>query len=381
LSSDLADVVQILFEPLLRAVPPPRGWRLVSVDAEQGLCLTLGRGPVFLLVELEARDLERPCYARTARFNVCARRTLAGEGHSLSDGERRAVDQVVRLVSAREGRLPSFERPTASRRAAVREIRVDRLLTAEGDRDYYINPYVGCMIGCAFCYVAERADFSRSLVGLPQLPWGRYVDVKVNAAEVLREEVRDLAPGIVRLSPILTDPYQPLERKYRVTRACLEVLLEAGFAPVILTRAARVLDDLDLLREFPHAAVGFSIPTDDDRVRRDFEPGADPIEERLEALAELRRAGLTCFAVVQPVLPMNPEALAERLAEQVEVVRVDRMHSMHLAQPLYAAAGRVEAATDEFFAETTRRLCDAFTKLGVRLDDLDDMAGLVGRRQ
>lgn len=377
MAGDLDHVLHVLFEPLLRASPPPNGWRLASLDAEQGICVTLQRDAVYLLVELERRDAEQPCYARTSRFNVCARRLLSGEDGELAADERRAVDALVRLVESREGLLPHFERPTATRRVAIREVTVERLLVVEGERQYYANPYVGCTIGCAFCYVAERADFSRSLVGLPRLEWGRYADVKVNAAEVLAEEVRRYAPGSVRLSPIVTDPYQPLERKFRVTRACLEVMLPAGFSPVILTRAARVLDDLDVLAQFRGAAVGFSIPTDDDRVRRQFEPGADPIEDRLAAIAELRRAGVRTFAVVQPVLPMNPERLVARLAPHVDAVRVDRMYGMATTLPLYSAAGREDAAQEAFFAQTTKRLRDGFSAAGVRVDDLDDMARLL----
>jgi len=377
-AGDLDEVVNALLEPLLHAVPPPRGWRLASVDAEQGICLTLGRDDAYLLVELEARDEARPCYARTERFNVCARRTIGGEGRTLDAGERRVVDQIVALVRAREDRLPQFERPTASRRVAVREVEVERLLVAEGARQYYANPYVGCTIGCPFCYVAERADFSRALAGLPRVPWGRYVDVKINAARVLAIEVGRQAPGTVRLSPIVTDPYQPIERRYRITRSILEVLLPSGFAPVILTRAARVLDDLDLLKELPRVAVGFSIPTDDDRVRREFEPGADPIEDRLAAIEELHGAGLTTFAVIQPVLPMDPARLVEHLAPHVDAVRVDRMYEMRTAAALYAAAGREDAATDAFFSETARALRRGFADRGVLLDDLDDMARLIG---
>jgi DNA repair photolyase len=228
----------------------------------------------------------------------------------------------------------------------------------EGRGQYYLNPYVGCAIGCEWCYVAERADFSRELEGLPRLSWGRWVDVKQNAPEVLRQEVARHTPGIVRLSPIVTDPYQPLERRFRITRGCLEVLLEAGFSPCILTRSSRVLDDLPLLARFPHAAVGFSIPTDDDAVRRVFEPGAEPIEDRIEALQRLKEAGLSTFAVIQPVLPGNPERLAERLSPLIDVVRVDRMYG-----PGAHGEPQQEAA-----------LRDAFSRRGVPESELDDLS-------
>lgn len=368
---------QQLFAPLLDAKPPPGGWQLVDWDDEQGLCLTLGCGDDFLLVELERRDDARPCYARTDRFNICARRLRSGSAPALSAIERRVVDQLTELVSIREHQLPRFERPTVHRRAAVREIRVDRLLVREGAGQYYINPYVGCLIGCPYCYVARRADLSRSLAGLPALPWGRYVDVKINAAEVLRREARTAEAGPVRLSPILTDPYQPLERRYRITRKCLEVLLDRGFTPMILTRAARVVDDLDLLVKFTGAVVGLSIPTDDDTVRRAFEPGADPIEARIAALERLHDAGLRTFVVVQPMLPMNPRNLVSLVAPHIGFARVDRMHCMDKALPQYLANDLEVAATDEFFERTGRELREAFHAEGIVVDDLDDMSALV----
>jgi DNA repair photolyase len=373
---ELDALVGELLAPLLAAHPRPGGWRLVGWDVEQGISISLGRGDVVLLVELEPRDETRDCYSRTSRFNVCARRAFDA-GESLTDDERRAVDQLVGLLAEREREMPHRDRPATASRVAVREIEVDRVLMPEGRGHYYVNPYVGCMIGCAFCYVAERADMSRALEGLPAVPWGRYVDVKINAAEVLRRELKEHPPGVVRMSPILTDPYQPLERRYRITRACLEALLEMGFTPCVLTRAALVAEDVALLARFPRAAVGLSIPTDDDRVRASFEPGADCIDDRFAALERCHAAGIQTFGAVQPVLPMDVERLVARMAPLVSAVRIDRMHQMARALPLYEAAGRVDAAGDRFFAETIAKLRDGFQGKGVAVDDLDDLAGLV----
>lgn len=371
-------VVQALLGPLLKLENrSATGWRLVGWDGEQGIQFTLGKDGAYLLVELEARNDERDCHARTERFNICVRRQFEAGG-DLTPEHRKVVEQVVSIVRQREDRLPVVERLTATRRSEVREIEVEKVLIEEGAGHYYINPYAGCMIGCDFCYVAERADFSRALVGLPRMPWGRYVDVKVNAVEVLRREVREKPPGIVRLSPILTDPYQPLERHYRVTRGCLEVLLEAGFTPVILTRAARVLDDLELLSRFPIASVGLSIPTDDDAMRKIFEPGADPVEERFQALEACHRAGLVTFGVVQPMLPMNVERMVERMAPLIRAVRIDRMYEMLRMLPVYREAGLLHAAEDVFFEETGRQLREGFASHGVVLDDLDDLGAALG---
>ena len=368
-------VVRELLSPLLHARPRPGGWRVLGWDCEQGVCVTVARGESVVMVELEALDLARDCYARTARFNVCARDRF---GRPMDADARRAVDQLVAMVRAREAMLPlGAPRPEPTRGAMVREVEVDRALMPEGRGQYYLNPYSGCMIGCPFCYVAERADFSRALEGLPRLPWGRYVDVKVNAPTVVRREVTELPPGLVRMSPILTDPYQPLERRYRITRGCIEAMRDAGFTPMVLTRAKAVVDDVELLASFPRAYVGFSIPTDDDAVRARFEPGADPIDERIEALERCHAAGLVTFVVVQPTLPMDPERLAARVAPFVRAARVDRMHEVEQSRPLYEAAGLTEAMTEGFFARTVGALREAFAARGVPVDDRDDLGGLV----
>jgi DNA repair photolyase len=366
-----------LFAPLLRPQPPGSAWTVLSHDTEQGLCLTLARGERVLLVEFEARDEARDCYARTRRFNVCVRPRF--DDGDLTEAERRLVSGVVATVRQREARLPVLDaRPAAPRPSAVREVSASRVLIAEGRGQYYLNPYAGCMIGCPYCYVGDRADFSRALEPQPSYPWGRWVDVKVDAPEVLRREVRDLPPGPVRMSPILTDPYQPLERTYRVTRRCLEVLLEAGFSPVILTRGARVAEDVELLARFPRAAVGLSIPTDDDAVRAHFEPGADPVEARVAALARCHAAGLRTFVVVQPMLPMDPARLVDLTAPHVRVARVDRMHDRARSRGLYEAAGCVEAMEDGFFARTGAALLEGFRARGVSVDTLDDLDTLLG---
>jgi DNA repair photolyase len=353
-----------------------RSWRLINWDAEQGLCLTFESGGSCILVELEERNDRLDCYARTARFNVCVRRQF--EDVPLSEADRAFVDSVIALVRTREPMLLDLERPAAGRKTIVREVLVDRLLMREGKHQYYINPYVGCMIACPFCYVIDRADFTRRLEGLPQLPWGHYLDVKINAAEVLRRETRSVTSGVVRMSPILTDPYQPAERRYRITRQCLEVLLDTDLAPVVLTRAPRILDDIELLKRFPRALVGFSIPTDADEYRRIFEPGADPIPQRFDALRALHAAGLGTFAVIQPVLPMNVDRLVENVAPFVRAVRLDRLYVVERVKDIYDRHGLGEFATEQFADETIRRLTEAFRSHGVQVDPLDNLEPLLG---
>lgn len=352
------------------------GWTLISWDAEQAICLTFERAQACILLELEERNEQLDCYTHTARFNVCVRRQF--EDAQLSDADRRFVDDVIAVVREREAALPDPERPAAARKTMVREVLVDRVLIPEGKDQYYINPYVGCMIACRFCYVMDRADFSRHLEGLPQLPWGHYLDVKVNAAEVLRRETQLVRKGIVRMSPILTDPYQSAERHYRITRQCLEVLLETDIAPVVLTRAARILDDLALLQRFRRVLVGFSIPTDADEYRQIFEPDADPIDERLAALRALHAAGVRTFAVIQPVLPMNVDRLVEQIAPFVCAVRLDRLYVGERVRHLYDDNGLAAFRTEAFADETIGKLSRAFRARGVTVESLDNFEPLLG---
>lgn len=370
------DVARHLLAPLIRTPLSRSGWRLVSWDAEQGICVSLAKGDSVLLVELEDRDDARPCYDRTRLFNATVRRQFQATV-PITDEDRAVTDALLAMVRRREAGMELPERTVTGRRTHVRTIEVDRVLMPEGQGHYYLNPYVGCMIGCSFCYVMDRADLSRRLEGLPAVPWGSWVDVKVNAPDVLREELKRLPPGLVRMSPIVTDPYMPLERKYRITRQCLELLLPAGFRPVVLTRAARVVEDLDLLRRWPNVAVGLSIPTDDDKWRTLFEPGGDPIEERFEALSALSSAGVSTFAVIQPMLPMDPERLAARIGPLARAVRIDRMHDIWRVRHLYEQGGIPWAAEDAFFTETEAALRESFARQGVPVDDLDDLAPLV----
>lgn len=368
-------VARELLAPFLDGSFAPPGWKLIGWDCEQAICVTFEREQACVLIELEERNDRLDCYIRTARFNVCVRRQF--EDADLTDADRRFVDAVIAIVREREARLPQGERATTTRKTLVREVLVDRLLMREGKNQYYINAYVGCMIACPFCYVIDRADFSRRLEGLPRMPWGHSLDVKVNAADVLRREVQGVKSGIVRMSPILTDPYQSAERHYRITRQCLEVLLDTDLAPVILTRAPRILDDLELLKRFRKALVGFSIPTDDDRYRQIFEPGADPIEERFAALRALHGAGVRTFAVIQPVLPMNVDRLVENVAPCVRAVRLDKLYVVERVKDIYERHGLESFATDAYAGETIHRLTKAFEARGVRVDPLDDLQALL----
>ncbi len=354
------------------ALPP--AWTLRAWEAEQGISLRFARGEETLEVELERHDPARPAYARTRRFNV--HYTLFQRGRrELDDAGRALMDAVVARVRAHEGALPVLENawepetlatPEArGRRVQLREVTVEQAVIAEAPGMYYLNPYAGCILGCTYCYGVGRTAFVREMEALPSAPWGRWIDVKVNAPEVVARELPALAPGTVRMSPLVTDPYQPVERRYRVTRRCLEVMRESAHTPVVLTRSPLVTDDLGLFTTMPRLLVGVSVPTDDDAVRAVFEPGAPPVEARLEALRALRAAGLRTFAVIHPMLPMDPARLVEAIAPHVEVVRLGPMAEKARIRWAYARVGRLEAMEEAWERDTAARLREGFARRGV----------------
>jgi len=243
----------------------------------------------------------------------------------------------------------------------IREIIAKTVLTKTGigGYDYCINPYVGCGHGCTYCY----AGFMKRFTGHKE-PWGQFVDVKVNAREVLARQARKKTSGSVLVGTV-TDPYQPLERKYRITRGCLEVLKEAPLRINVLTRSPLCLMDMDVFQGFRNLEIGMTVPTDRDEMRKLFESAAPPIPSRIEALKRLRKAGLSTYAFVGPMLPMDPERLAGELEGAVDEVLIDRMNYSGKVKSLYGKAGLSGFLEDEYFADTASRLTDALGKAGV----------------
>src|SRR3972149_1263020 len=115
----------------------------------------------------------------------------------------------------------------------IREIFSKTILTktAITGFDYCINPYVGCGHGCRYCY----ASFMKRFTGHKE-PWGEFIDVKVNEPLLLKNQLKRAKPGMVAISTV-TDPYQPIEKIYKITRGCLEALLDKQFPVNLLTRS------------------------------------------------------------------------------------------------------------------------------------------------
>ena len=176
----------------------------------------------------------------------------------------------------------------------VREVRCNKLvheMTYRGSTGYTANLYKGSTHGCVYCYAPSLTHDER--------PWGAYVDVKVNAPHVIERELRVLERGEVFLSSA-SDPYQPVEAKYRITRRCLESLAKNKFPVSVLTRSPLVLRDLDVLKRFDWVKVGMSITT---VPVRKFEPGVSPLRRRLDTLRRLSSEGIRTWVSLAPVIP------------------------------------------------------------------------------
>lgn len=183
---------------------------------------------------------------------------------------------------------------------------------------YTLNPYRGCAHACRYCYVREYPNRMQGKPGLhdPE-QWGQWCAPKLNVAEQLFRERHRLHDQTLFLGSA-TDPYQGLERQYRLTRACLEVLLKCSSTRVMVhTRSPLILDDLDLLASFgSRLTVGFSIPTDDDTLRQVVEPKAPPIPSRWAAVERLSARGVHVNLAVTPLMVMvDAEAFARRAVQ------------------------------------------------------------------
>jgi DNA repair photolyase len=193
-------------------------------------------------------------------------------------------------------------------------------------------------------------------------PWGQFVDVKVNAPDLLSLEITKKRRGRVWISGVC-DPYQPLEATYKLTRHCLEILAQNNWPVTVQTRSSLVLRDMDILENGNEFEVGLSITTADDGIRKLFEPNAPPIQERVRALDELHRAGIRTYVMIAPILP-KAEALSEILAGKVDYVIFDRMN-YHYADWVYRKSGLEDKMTDDYFYRMEQTLSSTFAKLGI----------------
>lgn len=253
--------------------------------------------------------------------------------------------------------------------------------------DYVINPYNGCLFGCMYCYAAQIAKWKH-----PDEEWGTYLDVKINAPNLLEEELEKLQKklhtknfGSVFFSSV-TDPYVGLEAKYQLTRKCLQVLADFGYegSISIQTKSPLVTKDIDVLKKLRKITVGFTVTTLDDKVARFLEVKAPAISDRLKALKQLYEEGIPTYAFIGPILPYftaRKDKLNELLDKLGEVgVKEVWFEHINLNGPIKARLYDYlqkespdlilyfdRANTQEYRDELEKVICDALKRRNLKM--------------
>lgn len=221
----------------------------------------------------------------------------------------------------------------------INEVEAKSILIKSGlpASDWVINCYNGCLFGCMYCYAAQIAQWKH-----PTEVWGDYLDVKINAPQLLKIELEKLSIsrpwtrynfGSILFSSV-TDPYVGMEAKYKLTRKCLEVLLEFSYqGPVsILTKSPLVTRDINLFKKFKNIEVGMTITGLDDRISRFLEVKAPPVTSRIKALKVLSDNGINTYAFVGPIVPyfIYNEKKIKEIIDRLEEIGVKKVWFEHL---------------------------------------------------
>lgn len=184
--------------------------------------------------------------------------------------------------------------------------------------DYSVNPYVGCTHACKYCYASFMKRFTNH-----SEPWGGFLDVKhwPAIADPHRYDGKELFIGSV------TDPYNPQEEEYRRTRSLLEQLKGSGVKITIQTKSDLVLRDIDLIKSFPDARVGFSINTLDEGFKDDMDKAAS-IGRRLEAMRRFHEAGVRTTCFISPIFPgiTDVTAIIDRVKDRCNLVWLENLN-------------------------------------------------------
>ena len=224
----------------------------------------------------------------------------------------------------------------------VQEVPARRIITRNSSPDIgfgrSINPYRGCEHGCIYCFARPTHAF----LGLsPGLDFETKLFAKTNAGVALERELADpvYRPRTIAIGTN-TDPYQPIERRYRIMRRILEVLSTTNHPVAIVTKSALVLRDLDLLRPMAERGlvkVALSVTTLNRKLARAMEPRASTPDKRLETMAKLVDAGVPTSVMVAPVIPGLTDMEIERIMERAAAVGVKNAGYVLLRLPLEIA--------------------------------------------
>lgn len=188
----------------------------------------------------------------------------------------------------------------------IKEIKCKTILNPSKLSDYSINPYFGCEHGCKYCYAKFMTKYGNKKIE----DWGAFVHSKANAPEILRKQAKKARPGSIYLSSVC-DAYQPLEAKHKITRNMLGILLrEKDKFPIsIQTKSDLVLRDLDIIKQFKKAEVGFTLTILDSKLAKEIEPKTSSPSKRIRALKILKEKGIKTFVFLGPILPYLTDSI------------------------------------------------------------------------
>ena len=181
----------------------------------------------------------------------------------------------------------------------IREIEVKSIIVKSNlpEGDFVINPYVGCQHGCVYCY----ARFIKRFTSHTE-PWGKFVDVKINAPDLIPNNTNKFRNKSITIGSVC-DPYQPIERKYELTRKILEKLIPLQPHLDLMTKSDLVVRDIDLFKQFKDCIVAVSLSILDKKLRKQLEPFSSQAEERINALKKLHDAGIPTALFISPIFP------------------------------------------------------------------------------
>ena len=239
---------------------------------------------------------------------------------------------------------PLSERPPFIGPVTVAYAETSQVLTpATGfmeEYDFTLNPYSGCSFGCTYCYAAFFSHTKES-----RDTWGQWVKVKENAVQLLRRKKPGALDGKRIYMSSVTDPYQPIERKLDLTRGLLEVLTERHKPKLVVqTRSPDVVRDCDLFRAIEdrggRVQVNMTVTTDDEDIRKTFEPSCPANPVRLRAIADIQAAGIEACITLTPLLLVSD---IEAFTEALLATRVKNF----IVQPFHFNRGKFVATTRE----------------------------------
>lgn len=174
--------------------------------------------------------------------------------------------------------------------------------------NYALNPYRGCAHGCLYCY-------GPSVLKVRRESWSAKIEVKINLPDILEREVINKT-GVVGIGTV-TDPYQPIERRYCITKKSLEIISRSNLRASILTKSDLIIRDADFIAGMGGAEAGITITTLNDDFAGQFEPHAPPPSKRIETLKKLSDVGIDTYAMVGPILPIVTEDQLETLISEI----------------------------------------------------------------